>query len=520
MKKVRTLRIICTILLAVILIVSSLFILIPRRNDGSTGRAALLFVHEEIMFPQMDYSQLFSQLDVASYFVIDSSCSEEEMQQKIDKVLGFKSVESLVLICEGDYAKPGFSLVSKNDKISDLILICPKLDINELGEVGTKEPSARVAIFSVANKTSDALYERLSGEDTKFTRGIQSDGNAPELFLSSDAQRYYARRGDHSDPQIASFITINNPVVQSYLANYIKNHVLEEEGVSKGPFLTWVMKSLCTIFTMIAFFLYASTLPQNKKFAPVSSKQAKEGSSDNAESSSKKEPVKHERGRDGKIRGRSIAEKYKSSLNHLLALQIFLGIVMSVLTMYFITRKDPAFQTVILLWICVSVLSSAFFLLPFIRKIKNRKVRSNRSMWGIHMAFTILLGAVIFMLALLWKGAGFLKPDIMLLVALMLSVMTGVAMVMLQLSDNFFGRIQGTKQSVLDSLKFSAIRFVPMVIVFVFSIIIDRGLCAMQILLLTLSLLGASYLRRVIKRGALGETLSVVLYSCLYWMMF
>ena len=47
MKKTRRLRIICVILLAVILIVSSLFILLPRRNDGSTGRAALMFVHED-----------------------------------------------------------------------------------------------------------------------------------------------------------------------------------------------------------------------------------------------------------------------------------------------------------------------------------------------------------------------------------------------------------------------------------------------------------------------------------------
>ena len=67
MKKIRLIRLICVIVLAVILIVASLFILIPRRNDSSSGRAALCFVHEDIMFPQMDYSQLFSQLDIASY---------------------------------------------------------------------------------------------------------------------------------------------------------------------------------------------------------------------------------------------------------------------------------------------------------------------------------------------------------------------------------------------------------------------------------------------------------------------
>ncbi len=517
MKKTRRLRIICVILLAVILIVSSLFILLPRRNDGSTGRAALMFVHEDIMFPQMDYSQLFSQLDVSSYFVIDSSCPEEQMRKKIDKVLRSGSVESLVLILEGDYAKSGFTIASENEKISDLVLICPKMDVSEFGEIGTKDPSCRVAIFSVQNQSVDSLYERLSGEDTKFTSGTKASGSAPELFLSSDAKRYYARKGDRSDQQIASVLTINSPVMQTYMANYIKNYVLEEDGVSNGPLLTWVMKTVCTILTIVAFFLYAATLPANKKFAPVN---GKEPGKDPSAPTEEGEPVKRERGCDGKIRGRSIADKYRSSLNHLLALQIFLGGIISLPAMYLVANKKTSFHIVLLLWICVSLLSSAFFLLPFVRKIKNRKVRSNRSMWQIHMLFTALLAAVVFMLTLLWKGAGFLKPDIMLLVALLLSVMTGMAMFTLQLADNFFGRIQGTRQSVLDSVKFSAIRFVPMVIVFVFSIIIDRGLCAMQILLLALSLLVASFMRRIIKRGALGETLSVVLYSCLYWMMF
>ena len=518
MKKIRRLRIICIILLAIILIVSSLFVLIPRRNDGSKGCAALMFVHEDLLFPQMDYSQLFSQLDISSYYAIGNSYSEEQMQERIDRVLRSEKIDSVILILEGDHAEHGFTLASKNPAISDLILISPEFDITEAGDIGTVTPACRVALFSERSKTADSLYERLSGEDTKFTPGIQAQGSAPELYMSSDARRYYAGRGDWSDPQIASVMTMNSPVMQTYLANYIKNHVLEEDGVSKAPLLTWVMKTACTVFTLIAFFLYASTLPANRKFVPAKAKPA----DDAVEPAESEMPRRkeQERGCDGKIRGRSIAEKYRSSLNHLLALQIFLGCVFSLPAMYLVMKRKQAFQTVLLLWICVSLLSSAFFLLPFIRKIKNRKVRSNRSMWGIHLVFTILLGAVIFMLALLWKGAGFLKPDLMLLVALLLSIMTGVAVSVLQLSDNFFGRIQGTKQSVVDSLKFSAIRFVPMVIVFVFSIIINRGLCALQVFLMAASLLGASYVRRVIKRGAFGEAVSVVLYSCLYWMMF
>lgn len=517
MKKIRRIRIICIILMAIILIVSSLFVLLPRRNDGSKGCAAVLFAHEDVMFPEMDYSQLFSQLDITSHFVIDDSITEEKMGEKIADVLSSSKIDSVILICEGDYAKSGFSLTSGDASISDLILISPEMDITDLGAIGTGEPEARVALFSEQNKTADTLYERLSGEDTKFTPGKRAGSQAPELFLSSDARRYYARRGDWSDPQIASLMTMNNPVMQTYLGNYVKNHVLEEEGVSRAPLLTWIMKTSSTVLAIIAFFLYAATLPANRRFAPVKKNSAEE---DEEKTEIPSAPKEQERGRDGRIRGRSIADKYRSSLNHLLALEIFLGCVMSLPAMYFISKKQQSFQTVLLLWICISLLSSAFFLLPFIRRIRNRKVRSNRSMWGIHIAFTILLGSVIFMLTLFWKGAGFLKPDLMLLVALLLSVMTGVSVIMLQLCDNFFGRIQGTRQSVVDSIKFSAIRFVPMVIVFIFSLIINRGLCAYRIFVLTASLAGASYLRRVIKRGAFGEVLSVVLYSCLYWMMF
>ena len=517
MKKVRRLRIICIILLAIILIVSSLYVLLPRRNDGSKGCAAVLFVHEDIMFPEMDYSQLFSQLDITSHFVIDDSITEEQMSGKIDDVLSSEKIGSVILICEGDYAKSGFSLTSKNASISDLILVSPVMDITDLGAIGAGDPEARVALFSEQSRTADTLYERLSGEDTKFTPGMRAESQAPELFLSSDAGRYYARRGDWSDPQIASLMTMNNPVMQTYLANYIKNHVLEEEGVSRAPLLTWVMKTASTVLTIIAFFLYAATLPASRRFVPA--KKNPDGAEEK-QAEDLPEQKEQERGRDGKIRGRSIADKYRSSLNHLLAMEIFLGCLISLPAMYFISKKQLAFQTVLLLWICISLLSSAFFLLPFIRKIKNRKVRTNRSMWEIHLAFTILLCSVIFMLTLFWKGTGFLKPDLMLLIALLLSVMTGVSMIMLQLCDNFFGRIQGTRQSVIDSIKFSAIRFVPMVIVFVFSLIMNRGLCAFRIFVLAASLAGASYLRRVIKRGAFGEVLSVVLYSCLYWMMF
>ena len=523
MKKIRLIRLICVIVLAVILIVASLFILIPRRNDSSSGRAALCFVHEDIMFPQMDYSQLFSQLDIASYYVIDDSCSKEEMQKKISKI---SAPNGLILFCEGDYALSGLQIASENAGITDLFLVSPELSSDaDLGRIGTTSPSCRVAIFSEAGKTADNLYERLSGEDTKFTPGTRTESGAPELYLSSDANRYYAKTGYCKDPQIASVMVLNNPQMQTYMANYIKNHVLLQKGISNAPLLTWSMKMILTIFSVIAFFVYAATLPPNKKLAPANAgDRGEEGSVGDGAAPSAKGPAgaapELARNRAGKLRGRSIADKYKSALNHLLALQGFLGVLFALVTIFFVIRKQSAYQAVLLLWVCVTYLSSAFFLMPFLKKVKNRKVRSNRSMWPIHAAFTFLLAAVVFMLRLLWKGSGFLNFNLFILVEFALSVMVFVSITMLQLSDNFFGRIQGSSQSVLDSVKFLVIRLVPMVIVFVFSIIMNRELFAIKVLLLAVSLLLASYLRRVVKRGALGETLSVVLFSCLYWMMF
>ena len=493
MDKKKKLRIVCVCLLAALLIFMSLDILLPRRNDGSTGHAAIMFVHAGRLFPQMDYQQFFSDLDITSYYVIEDSVSREKMKEKVEKIS--KKNRSVLLLCEGDYALSGLSVAAENSSVSDLILIAPKLDDSaELGEFGAGAPSCRVAIFSTSSKTSDNLYERLSGEDTRFTRGAKADSGAPELYLSAEASRYYAKKGSWKDDQIASASVLNSPVMQTYLANYIKNYTLGEKGISRAPLHTWIVKSVCTILLIATFFLYASTLPMGKKVVPAGELKEK--------------------------KGRSIADKYRSRYNHLIALQIFLGLLFVIPSGIFVIRKSDSFRIILLVWICVSILTSAFFMLPFIRKIKGRKVRSSRRMWLLHTGFTALLIADIFMLTLLWKGAGFLKPDILLAVALLLSVMLGVAMTMLQLTDAFFGNLTEEPHLILDSVKFSAIRFVPMVIVFVFSIIMRRELCAVQVLLLIASLAGASFIRRMIRRGAFGETLSVVLFSCLYWMLF
>lgn len=517
MRRTRTLRIVAVVILAVVLLVASIDLLISRSNDGDSGYVAVCFVSSERMFPQMDYQQLFSSEDIQTYFVVDDGLTKEEMLVHLDQALKPKSCTSAILLCEGEYATAGLQIASEDARVSDLILMSPKVkNQNEIAEIGSDRPAGRVALYSIKNVTADLIYERLSGEDTSFTRGTKADENAPELFLSADARRYYACMDDWAASAIAPERLLNSPVVQTYLANYLHNYVLEKEGVSRAPLGYWVVKMICTILAIVAFFLYAATFPKDKKISVSNASHTAGGP--NADPGMGTEagsmPAK------GKPRGRMLSEKYQSALHHLMALQGFLGLLAALPACIFVIQRNAAYHTVLLVWVCISLLSSAFYLLRFLNKIKDRNVRKNRSMWPIHMGFTGLLLLDIFMLKLLWKGNGFLKLNLLLLVAILLAIMVWVAVTMLQLTDEVFGRNQGSKQSVIDSFIFSAIRFVPMVIVFVFSVIIGREIYAVRVILLMLALIGASYLRRVIRKGGRGELFSVILYACLYWMMF
>lgn len=511
MRRTRTLRLTALAIMAVVLLTVSLDLLISRSGDGDSGRVAVFFVSDERMFPQTDFRLLCSSEDIEAVFVIENDLDTEEMSQQVDQALERHDATSVVVLCEGDYAVEGLQIASEDNRVSDLVLLSPKVSKqSELNEFGAERPACRVAIFSAQTAISDTLYERLSGEDTKYTSGTQADESAPELYLSSDARQYYARMNHWSNSVVSQERLLNSPVMQTYLANYFHNYVLEKDGVSRAPLGYWVLKTVCTTLTVVAFFLYAATLPQNKKLS-VSNQPNDMGT---GSEDTYARPTK------GKPKGRPLSEKYQSALNHLMALQGVIGIAAGIVACIFVAKGEAAFHTVFLVWICFSLLSSAFYLLRFLRRIKDQKVRKNRSMWQIHLAFTSLLILDIFVLKLFWKGNGFLRLNLLLLVGILLSVMVFIATTMLQLTDEYYGKNQGTKQSVMDSIMFSAIRFVPMVIVFVFSVIIGKEVYALRTILLLLALIGASYLRRVIRKGGMGELFSVILYACLYWMMF
>lgn len=516
MSKTRRLRIIAVAILAVVLLVASLDLLISRSDDGDSGYVAVCFVSDERLLPQMDYQLLFSSEDMKTYFVTENDLTLEEMREHVNKALKLSQVKSAVILCEGEYALAGMQIAAEETKVSDLILLSPQIVSQaELIEMNSISPAGRVAVFSANTPSAERIYERLSGEDTTFTRGTQADESAPEIFLSADARYYYARMTTWKGSAVSQERILNSPIIQTYLANYLRNFVFEKEGVSRAPLGYWILKVVCTVATIVAFFLYAATLPKVQRFT-----QKDHAGQDDDLPNGKKQTEGLSRSTNGKLRGRSIADKYKSALVHLMTLQVFLGVIAAGPACYFVAKGKSYFQVILLVWICVSLLSSAFYLLRFLRKIKEDHVRKNRAMWQIHLLFTCLLAADIFMLKLLWKGNGFLKLNLLLLVAILLSIMVWIAITMLQLTDECYGKNQGSTQSVIDSIIFSAIRFVPMVIVFVFSVIIGEEIYALRVILLVLALIGASYLRRVIRKGGLGELFSVILYACLYWMMF
>ena len=511
MKKVKVIRLVTVIVLIVMFLVMSLYLFLPRRGDSDSGVTAVCFIDEDRLFPQMDYRQLFSALDISSAYSVGEELSLEQMKDRIDKASKEKKADTIVLLCDGDYAVSGLMIAKDDARIKTLVLLTPSVPEDaDLSEFGTKVPATDICIFAEERARANSLYERLSGEDTKFTQGVFADTHGMSLYISPDTTRYFGTySGWTKSPALAGSATLNHPVVQSYLANYLKNHALEQEGLSRAPMWIWVMKVLCTMFVAIAFFVYVATLPGGKK--KTHDKDAVE----------KAEEETH-RMADGrlKLKNRSIFVKYKASLVHLMGLQLLLGAIFAVIGAFFVGGKTSNVKHVLLIWMFMSFFSSAFFLLRYIRKLPKKDVRAHRAMFPMQIVFVAALILDIFLLTLLWRGTGFLHFSLLLVIAVLLSIMVAVSLYMLDLTDNFYMKSQGQGNGVLDSIRFSAIRFVPIVIVLLFSIIMDKEICTLQIMILSAALLGSAFLRRIVKRGALGDVLSVVLYACLYWMMF
>lgn len=516
MRSSKILRLIAITLMALVLLVSSFSLLFVRRGDRSSGRVAITFIDKDRFFPQTDYSQLFSDLDIASYYHIDGEhLTKDAMNQTIDRAKEMSGASEVILVCEGSYALDGLLLSGERSEVKNCILMTPVLAENaDLSTLGLQSPSCHVGIFSSETSTAGLLYEHLSGEDTKFTPGIKSDEQGMSLYLSPDAMRYYAcYKSMTKSTDISASITLNHPVVQTYLSNYLMNYTLNESGVSRGPLGYWSIKFVCTILLFVAFFLYAATLPAEKKKQESSSKQ---------DESAKKDPspiVEETERRPAKLKNRTIFQKYAASQNHLVGLLLLVAALFTLVAVLCVAKKPAGTKPVLLVWIWASYMISAFFMLSFMKKVPKKASRKNRSMWILHTVFTILLIADIFMVSLLWRGAGFLTISLLHVVAVLLAIMLGVGISMLQITDSFFSEGKSNKR-VLESLKFCAIRFVPMVIVFSFSFIMRGDISVISVVILSCALLLSEYLRRTIRKGALGDVLSVVLFSCLYWMMF
>ncbi len=513
MKHVKILRLVSVLILLVLFLFLSLYLLIPRSGDGSKGTMAVCFIDEDRMFPVMDYRQMFSSLDMKAEYILDEDLSLEEMEQKIASARSDANAEKVVLICDGSYAWRGMTIASRKAEVGTLILMSPSFsDKEDLGDFGTTNPKKDVAIFTTESRQCDLLYERLSGEDTTYTPGVMGDKRGMAIRISPDSTRYYANYTGFfkASSHAAGTVTLNDPVVQSYLANYIKNYCLKESGTSSAMIFIWAVKVICTTLLLVAFFLYAATIPKGKGYA-----MAKTPAGDAEDPVSAKDP----RGRV-RLKNRSVTTKFISSMKHLMALQFLLGLCFAAGGCVFVWRTPSHVNHVLLIWMWLSFVSSAFFLLRYIRKLPPKTARKSRSFLPIQIMFVVGFLLDVFLLSLLWRGEGFLSFSLILPIAVMLAVMVAVAVFMLDKTDTFYLKMQGKGNGVLDSVIFIAIRFVPMVIVFVFSIIMNRDICALRVILLAVGLLLSAILRRIIKRGASGDVLSAVLYASLYWMMF
>ena len=139
MKKVKIVRLVSVIVLAVMFLVMSLYLFLPRRGDTGSGVTALCFIDEDRLFPQMDYSQLFSSLDISSTYSVGEKCTLEQMKEKLNQVIKEKKAEKVVLVCDGDYALSGLKLASEETRIKTLVLLTPEISEEEdLSAFGTK----------------------------------------------------------------------------------------------------------------------------------------------------------------------------------------------------------------------------------------------------------------------------------------------------------------------------------------------------------------------------------------------
>lgn len=130
MRRTRTLRLIALAIMAVVLLTVSLDLLISRSGDGDSGRVAVFFVSDERMFPQTDFRLLCSSEDIEAVFVIENDLDIEEMSQQVDQALERHDATSVVVLCEGDYAVEGLQIASEDNRVSDLVLLSPKVPSN------------------------------------------------------------------------------------------------------------------------------------------------------------------------------------------------------------------------------------------------------------------------------------------------------------------------------------------------------------------------------------------------------
>ncbi|HPE38779.1 MAG TPA: hypothetical protein PK567_04730 [Bacillota bacterium] len=463
-------------------------------------------------FPRMDYQILFSNADIEAHFYANRQWSADDIRAKVTKLCEKEGATSVVLFAKGENAYAALEAAVDNSMVSDVILLSPVFDENaNMDRFGMNQPSASVAVFDGGLPYAHSLYERLSGEDTLFTRGIQYQGLfSTECFISPDATRYLSVTDMVGNATIASDFHVENPVVQTQIYDYLQHYINEETSSSRPTFWYWMGKTTGVFFGIIGILLFAATVPKPKK-------RTVDASGSRADSPTTDAPAAVTQGRPV-LKTRPISEKYAAKCMHCFWFSLLLSFLFGCLSVVALLIDVRFAKLSVLCGVALPIWFCALMSWKYMTgKSEKRRVSRNTMITTLMLIFTIL--SLWLINSVLWSDAwtvmqGAITIIIVTIVSIFLFIGTWVLM---RIDTKMDPICAGT--GVFRARKFIAVRFVPFVPVLLFSVIIDKGASFFDMISLMLLICVIDFLRIFIHNQSSKEAFAAFTYAGLFFMI-
>ncbi len=188
-------RMIGLVLLALSLLISMVPWILLASDKVTEDSADLksyrvLLVDTAEVYPSVETLQAIRAMD-ADYEEVILPVSEPEQTTvtKIQALLNANTEQKVVIVGVGSKARPALLASVSSENVAGVFLIAPQLRADDdLSMLGTHRPNFALGIIAPDGVLVRALYERISGEDTRLFAGASSQG-----FISS--QRYVSPDG-------------------------------------------------------------------------------------------------------------------------------------------------------------------------------------------------------------------------------------------------------------------------------------------------------------------------------------